>query len=570
MSKNSVQDRSSNDQSASVSIGTIRCAIYTRKSTEEGLDQAFNSLDAQREACEAYIASQRHEGWTALKARYDDGGFSGGNIERPGLKQLLAEIRAGAVDIVVVYKVDRLTRSLADFSKIIECFDGHGVSFVAVTQQFNTTTSMGRLTLNVLLSFAQFEREVTGERIRDKIAASKAKGMWMGGHPPLGYDAVDKRLVVNSAEADRVRLVFAKYLEVKSVRLLQAELSQAGIYGKARKAPGKDRPDSGPLGRGALYRILTNPTYIGKIVHRGNTYDGTHERIIDQTTWVAVQALLTVNRKASAERLYARAPSPLAGRVFDENGCPFTPSHTVKDGKRYRYYVRQSTANSGSPVDPSWRIPASELEAAIAESISHAFASDVVAETSTEDLALQQDPAWRSRFEHARNLLRSAKHLQTVIRRATVRPNELHIDVDRDALLTLLQYPVSTVLNGKAMSVQMPYTLSKRGGSVTLAPEASHSTQGAGPNKALVKLIVRARMWNRRLLSEPGLSITALAREEEITDAYIRHFLPLAFLDPTLVTRLLDGAITLTKPVSDLAGAIPYDWSDQQRLFVGV
>jgi site-specific DNA recombinase len=274
----------------------LRCAIYTRKSSEEGLEQDFNSLDAQREACEAYVASQRHEGWGVLPQMYDDGGFSGATMERPALQQLLADVAAGQIDVVVVYKVDRLTRSLSDFAKIVEIFDKRQVSFVSVTQAFNTTTSMGRLTLNVLLSFAQFEREVTGERIRDKIAASKRKGMWMGGQPPLGYDAKDRKLVVNEAEAEVVRHIFRRYCELKSVRLLKSELDPEGILSKVRLASDGSRYGGRPLARGALYLKLANRIYRGEIVHKGQSYPGDHAPIIDEPLWNEVQQILSANR----------------------------------------------------------------------------------------------------------------------------------------------------------------------------------------------------------------------------------------------------------------------------------
>ena len=280
--------------------GTVRCAIYTRKSSEEGLEQEFNSLQAQREACEAFINSQRHEGWVCLRTPYDDGGFSGATMDRPALHQLLADITAGRVDTVVVYKIDRLTRSLADFAKIVEILDARGASFVSVTQQFNTTTSMGRLTLNVLLSFAQFEREVIGERIRDKIAASKRKGMWMGGVPPLGYGAQDHKLVMIDSEADAVRLIFRRYAELGSVRLLKAELEARGIKSKSWTSGSGRLVGGKPFSRGALYLMLQNHTYLGKIVHRGQFNSGEHTPIIDQPLWDAVQR--------AARRQYRPAP----------------------------------------------------------------------------------------------------------------------------------------------------------------------------------------------------------------------------------------------------------------------
>ena len=301
-----------------------RCAVYTRKSSEDGLDQAFNSLDAQREACEAYIKSQGGEGWRLVRTGYDDGGISGGTMERPALQQLLSDIRARKVDTIVVYKVDRLTRSLADFAKIVEVLDAHKVSFVSVTQAFNTTTSMGRLTLNMLLSFAQFEREVTGERIRDKIAASKKKGMWMGGNVPLGYDARDRSLVINKAEAETVRAVFRLYLERDSVRAVKAETDRLGLTTKIHTSQSRRAYGGSPLSRGHIYKLLANPLYAGRIAHKGKTYEGQHAPIIDHETWEAVKAKLAAN--AIREGTNAAEPSLLAGMIYDERGNRFSPS----------------------------------------------------------------------------------------------------------------------------------------------------------------------------------------------------------------------------------------------------
>jgi site-specific DNA recombinase len=285
-----------------------RCAIYTRKSSEEGLDQAFNSLDAQREACAAYITSQKHEGWLAISTMYDDGGISGGTLDRSALQRLLEDIKAGQVDVVVVYKVDRLTRSLSDFAKIVEIFDAAGVSFVSVTQQFNTTTSMGRLTLNMLLSFAQFEREVTGERIRDKIAASKRKGMWMGGNTPLGYDVHDRQLVINQPEAETVRRIYRRYADLGSVQALKGELDLDGVVSKRRVDRFGRAKGGNPLARGALYLMLQNPIYIGRIVHKDATYSGQHDAIIEPDLWETVQRRLARNRVDRSNGVGAVAP----------------------------------------------------------------------------------------------------------------------------------------------------------------------------------------------------------------------------------------------------------------------
>src|SRR6201988_3116589 len=323
-------------------IERVRCAIYTRKSSEEGLDQEFNSLQAQREACEAFINSQRHEGWVCRPAVYDDGGFSGATMDRPALQRLLADIAAGRIDTIVVYKIDRLTRSLADFAKIVEILDQRSASFVSVTQQFNTTTSMGRLTLNVLLSFAQFEREVIGERIRDKIAASKRKGMWMGGVPPLGYRVDDRKLRIIDREAEIVRAIFRRYAELGSVRLVKEELDARGIKSKSWTSASGRLIGGKPFSRGALYLVLQNRTYLGEIVHKGQSHPGDHAPIIDQPLWDAAQSRLADNTAERSSGTRSRQPSLLAGILFDPGGNRMTPTHAVKSATRYRYYVSHS------------------------------------------------------------------------------------------------------------------------------------------------------------------------------------------------------------------------------------
>lgn len=343
------------------------CAIYTRKSSEEGLEQDFNSLDAQREACAAFITSQKAEGWVAIKEHYDDGGFSGGNTDRPGLRRLMEDIQAGKVNIVVVYKIDRLTRSLMDFAKLVEVFDRHSVTFVSVTQSFNTTTSMGRLTLNVLLSFAQFEREVTGERIRDKIAASKKKGMWMGGSRPTGYDVKDKQLVINTEEADLIRLLFNKYMELGCVRKLKRYLDFAGIRSKHRVSR-KGRAHGGAsFSKGILYQILKNPVYTGKIRHKENVYDGQHQAIISYDLWKAVQQKMT---EGSVSLLGKKKPAVtgnlLKGKLFDCEGNFYSPVFTSRGAKQYRYYTNQALLQDRQlPHGVVSRIPARDIEALV-------------------------------------------------------------------------------------------------------------------------------------------------------------------------------------------------------------
>src|SRR5881296_1972137 len=339
-----------------------RCAIYTRKSSEHNLDLAFTSLDAQREACEAYIKSQAHEGWRVIPGRYDDGAFSGASLERPALQRLLADVRAGTMDIVLVYKVDRLTRSLADFAKLIELFDVHRVSFVSVTQSFNTSSSMGRLTLNVLLSFAQFERELIGERVRDKIAASKRKGIWVGGPVPLGYAAVDKKILVLAAEAESVRTIFARYLELGSVRALAEDLDRRGIRSKPRRLSNGRTVGGGRFGVGALAHLLKNRFYIGEVVYRGEVHRGEHEPIVNSALFEAVQGKLAAQAVAWRCRLRG-SPAILSGRLFDHRGNRMTPTHTNKRGARYRYYLSQAVLQKKPQAPGSIsRVPAADVE----------------------------------------------------------------------------------------------------------------------------------------------------------------------------------------------------------------
>src|SRR5277367_5614129 len=388
---------------------SVRCAIYTRVSTGQGLEQDFNSLDAQYDASQAYIRSQAHAGWTMLRAKYDDGGFSGGNTDRPALQRLLEDVRAGKVNIIVVYKVDRLTRSLADFAKMVEAFDTHSVSFVSVTQQFNTTTSMGRLTLNVLLSFAQFEREVTGERIRDKIAASKRKGMWMGGLVPLGYDVCERHLVINADEATTVREIFRCYLELGSVRLLKAELDRRELRSKIQIACNGTRSGGQSFYRGALYTVLRNPIYIGQIRHKGICHPGMHDAIIERDVWEKVQTLLSAHHGRTMPRTMKAEPSPLAGKLFDEQGQRLTPSHAVKGARRYRYYVSHKLIEGkADQAGRGWRLPAAEIEGRVAAGARQLLDDQTVVLDAIQnaELVANQIPAmmrsareWKSRLE---------------------------------------------------------------------------------------------------------------------------------------------------------------------------
>ena len=384
-------------------VRKLRCAVYTRKSSEEGLEQEFNSLQAQREACEAYVASQRSEGWVLVRDRYDDGGISGGTLERPALRRLLDDIEDGLVDVVVVYKIDRLSRALMDFSKLIEVFDRNGVTFVSVTQSFNTTTSMGRLTLNILLSFAQFEREVTAERIRDKVKASRMKGIWMGGVPPYGYHVKDRKLLVDQERAAHVRWIFTRFLEIGSA----TELAKA-VQDRGFRTPRGNRID-----KKYLYRMLNNRAYIGEAVHKDRSYPGEHDAIIDRATWDKVHTILQESPRKRAARTRAQPPALLKGLIHGPDGAAFSPSHTRKGGKLYRYYVSQTVLKHGAGTCPVGRVPAGEIEAAVVDQLRAVFRQPEIvagtwkaARTHADDIteadaraALQQlDPLWDELF----------------------------------------------------------------------------------------------------------------------------------------------------------------------------
>jgi site-specific DNA recombinase len=413
-----------------------RCAVYTRKSSEEGLEQEFNSLDAQREACEAYIASQRSEGWVLVRDRYDDGGISGGTLERPGLQRLLADIEDGLVDVVVVYKIDRLSRSLMDFSKLVEVFDRNGVTFVSVTQSFNTTTSMGRLTLNILLSFAQFEREVTAERIRDKVRASRMKGMWMGGVPPCGYRVENRKLVIDETAAAQVRWVFERFLEIGSCTVLARELTARGL-----RTPRGNRID-----KKYLYRMLGNRVYLGEAVHKGQAYPGEHAAIIDRDLWDKVHAILTESPRKRAASTRAQTPALLKGLLYGPDGAAFSPTHTRKGGRLYRYYVSQSVLKHGAGSCQIGRVPAGEIEAAVIDQLRVVFrqpeivagtwkaaqAHGDVAEADVRTALQQLDPLWDELFP-----AEQARILALLVERIEIGTEGLHLRLRIDGLTSL-------------------------------------------------------------------------------------------------------------------------------------
>ena len=508
-------------------MNKVRCAIYTRKSSDEGLDQAFNSLDAQREACEAYIKSQKHEGWKVLPTMYDDGGASGGNLERPSLQRLLDDVDAGRVDMIVVYKIDRLTRSLNDFSKLIERLEKAEASFVSVTQAFNTSTSMGRLTLNVLLSFAQFEREVTAERIRDKIAASKKKGMWMGGRVPLGYKKRDGGLVIDEAEAATVRSLFAEYLTLGCVRRLKGFADEQGLKTKRHKFLSGQESGGVSFSRGRLYHLLSNPIYIGKIRHLEEVYEGLHDPILDTGLWDAVQQRLATNRIIRVSRKNTANPSPLAGKLFDPDGRSLTPSHANKKGRRYRYYVSKELVEGRH-----WRLPASEIEAAVLST---------AGEDRTVNLCL----------EEASSDGQTANAVWNLIERVVVHEDKLTIRI--------------TLSDNQPLEVTAPFTLRRRGveSKMVLGGGASRD-----PDLVMVRRILRAMKWVDQIVA--GETVKQVAASENISADFISHNIDLAYLSPEILHAILSGQQRADLTTAELSRRRwPMDWSEQKLEFLG-
>ena len=557
--------------------GTVRCAIYTRKSSEEGLEQEFNSLQAQREACEAFIASQRHEGWVCLRAGYDDGGFSGATIDRPALQRLLADIAAGRVDTIVVYKIDRLTRSLADFAKIVEILDARGASFVSVTQQFNTTTSMGRLTLNILLSFAQFEREVIGERIRDKIAASKRKGMWMGGIPPLGYRAQDGKLLVIESEAEIVRMIFRRYAELGSVRLLKEELEARGIKSKSWTTASGRRVGGKPFSRGALYLMLQNRLYRGEIVHKGQSHPGEHTPIIDQPLWDAVQAQLATNTAERNSGTRTRQPSLLAGMLFDGDGNRMTPTHATKKGTRYRYYVsRPLITDDQTDGSAALRIAAGEIEQAVTSRMRQWLIDPASVYQATR---LVDPSAQRRLIARAAEIGKSWSELPATRQRAFLTALIERVDIGSDRidihfrptrlgmLLDIAATPLPSATD-ETQILSVPIELRRSGREIKMLIEGTDPFATAKPDTRLIKLLIRARRFNTALAGSDGVPFSELAKQEGVSPSYFTRLVRLSYLAPDITQAILDGRqprdLTADKLLAH--SRLPLTWHEQRTV----
>jgi site-specific DNA recombinase len=542
-----------------------RCAIYTRKSSEEGLEQDFNSLHAQREACAAYVLSQASEGWSLIDDIYDDGGISGGTLERPGLKRLLADIAAGRIDIVVVYKVDRLTRSLLDFSKLVEAFDAAGTSFVSVTQSFNTTTSMGRLTLNMLLSFAQFEREVTAERIRDKIAASKAKGMWMGGTPPLGYEPNGRTLAIVEAHAELVRDIYRRYLDIGNVRLLADALAQANILSPLRARKSGATFGGCRFTRGQIYAILSNPIYIGEIRHRGKIHAGQHPPLIEGELWDKVQATLAEHVRGKRTVRQA-SPSILAGRIIDEAGDPLVATHARKKGISYRYYVSRSLQHgTGAKSNHCLRIPAREIEALVIGEVKRLFADplDIVTRIRA-DIAPHRIGAIHDACTQITEGLttRQRTGLAELLLQVRVLPQRVEIDVDPGAVAQRLGLEAK----GDVPSITLTTSvrLTRTGRVVQLVQDNGRAATCAPVDETLVRLVVRARCWWSILL-QGEVTIDRLAEREGVTASWMTRVVRLAFLSPAVVEAILAGTAKAGVDAAMLTATvgISSDWSEQ-------
>jgi DNA invertase Pin-like site-specific DNA recombinase len=553
-------------------VPAMSCAIYTRKSSEEGLEQDFNSLHAQREACEAFVLSQKSLGWSLNSTTYDDGGFSGGNTERPALKRLIADIEAGKIKVIVVYKVDRLTRSLADFAKLVELFDAKGVSFVSVTQQFNTTTSMGRLTLNVLLSFAQFEREVTGERIRDKIAASKRKGLWMGGVAPVGYVPHGRTLVPEEIHADRVRAIYELYLEKNCVSKLSEELQKRQWLTPERTTKRAGGGGNKPFSRGHLYRILSNPIYVGRVPHKDDAHPGQHPAIVSEELWSQVQQRLEQNKQGTKTKAHAANPSLLAGKLQDELGRRLIPSHARKGHKRYRYYITAAD----EPGDPI-RLPANDLEELVIAAVTR-WAGDkkqIVDAVGWNDAKKASD-AIESGKQLVQNLKLSARdHIGSCVEAVEVGPSTIRIAIDLVGSGLVKQDKGADSSSWEQPVLEVPAERKRTGLAVRLiigepGPGQIDARQHKGakePDPTMLTMLAKARDWYEKLTLR-GLSLAQISQADQISVKYVGRILQLALLAPDIVQALEQGDYPMELTATKLSRMVPLpmDWDEQRQL----
>ena len=551
----------------------LRCAVYTRKSTEDGLEQEFNSLDAQYEACAAYAVSQRHEGWVLLPERYDDGGFSGGNMQRPGLKRLMADVAAGKVDIILLYKIDRLTRSLADFAKIVEVLDNAGASFVSITQSFNTTTSMGRLTLNMLLSFAQFEREVTGERIRDKIAASKRRGMWMGGNVPVGYLVNDRKLVVNELQAGVVRSIFARYREVGSVVELVDALEREGYRTQITIGATGQMRGGVPYSRGMLYRLLTNPVYRGMIAHKRELFTGEHEAIVSQELWDGVQAQMLGRTQGHARRLKAKDPSLLVSLLFDGIGRAMTPSHALKGKVRYRYSITRPGLLDGGE---SWRVSAYDLETLVCVRLAALLEdqTSLVKTLGCAQLDTRQTLAALDAGRRIAGLLRvgqAAVRLQLInslVERVELATDSVAIRTNTSLWQTTLGVVIDLQRESEPIELACAATKVWHGRQLRLVIPGPVDESGfRHRDPELVRLMREIYQARELILLHADKTVSAIARLEGRCRVRLDRLLNLACLAPDIVVAILEGRQPLgVSNMTLLSTRLPLDWAEQRTV----
>ncbi len=546
----------------------IRCVIYTRKSSQDGLEQEFNSLHAQREACAAYITSQKGEGWVLLTEQYDDGGISGGTLERPALHRLLVDVGEGRVDQIVVYKVDRLTRSLADFAKLVDKLDEAGASFVSVTQSFNTATSMGRLTLNVLLSFAQFEREVTAERIRDKITASKKKGLWMGGNVPLGYDADGRSLRINDEEAETVRVIFDLYLEHGSMRALRQVVRQRGYRSRVRKLSSGRQAGGVLFDIGHLHWILTNPVYAGRIRHKEKVYEGQHKAIIDVPTWQLVQERLADRSTGDSKRsAKAKEPSLLVGKLHDETGDRLTPSHANKRGVRYRYYISHRLIKMPkSRASDGWRLPAPKLERTISDATrEHLLATGIaglIEHPSAAEFAVLSDKL--DQLVHHNETEAAPARFLELVERIDIKPGELAVHLLPKLLAAVLEIAEDRIRT-VPLAFSVPFRLRKKG------VEARFDTGNRSPeiDKSLLHNVAKAHRWFEQL--KQGQSFAEIADQEKLSARRVQQLMDHAFLAPDIAKSIITGKQPPALTTDHLQRSdVPANWADQRKLFASL